>query len=92
VGYHPLAFHTFPLSFPLLRQLTAHLLPLPRALGPKYLRLEALGDPLLARGLALREIARIGDAARSVLEGAWRALNREAGREADLVPLEEWTA
>jgi phosphate:Na+ symporter len=24
-----------------------------------------------------------------VLEGAWRALNREAGREADLVPLEE---
>ena len=89
VGYHALAFLTFPLSFPLLRQLTAHLLPLPRALGPKYLRLEALGDPLLARGLALREIARIGDAARSVLEGAWRALNREAGREADLVPLEE---
>ena len=89
VSYHTLAFLTLPLTFPFLHRLAAKIVPLPKAPGPKYLRLEALGDPLLARGLALREIARIGDTARFVLEGAWRALSREAGREADLVPLEE---
>ncbi|WP_022799027.1 Na/Pi cotransporter family protein [Thermus islandicus] len=89
VGYHALALLSFPLAFPLLHRLIAQLVPLPKPLAPKYLRPEALEDPLLARGLALREIARIGDAARAMLEGAWRALSQEQGREADLAPLEE---
>ncbi|WP_024119887.1 PhoU domain-containing protein, partial [Thermus thermophilus] len=67
----------------------ARLAPSPKPLAPKYLRPEALNDPLLAQGLALRELARIGDAARHMLEGVLKALVQETGHEAELLPLEE---
>ncbi|BAD71936.1 MULTISPECIES: PhoU domain-containing protein [Thermus] len=88
-GFHALAFLAFPLAYPLWERLAARLAPSPKPLAPKYLRPEALNDPLLAQGLALRELARIGDAARHMLEGVLKALVQETGHEAELLPLEE---
>ena len=88
-GFHALAFLAFPLAFPLWERLADRLAPSPKPLAPKYLRPEALNDPLLAQGLALRELARIGDAARYMLEGVLKALVQETGHEAELLPLEE---
>lgn len=78
-----------PLAYPLWERLAARLAPSPKPLAPKYLRPEALNDPLLAQGLALEELARIGDAARHMLEGVLKALVQETGHEAELLPLEE---
>ena len=88
-GFHALAFLAFPLAYPLWERLAARLAASPKPLAPKYLRPEALNDPLLAQGLALRELARIGDAARHMLEGVLKALVQETGHEAELLPLEE---
>lgn len=88
-GFHALAFLAFPLAFPLWERLADRLAPSPKPLAPKHLRPEALNDPLLAQGLALRELARIGDAARHMLEGVLKALVQETGHEAELLPLEE---
>ncbi|GGN04845.1 sodium:phosphate symporter [Thermus composti] len=89
VGYHALALLAFPLLFPPLHRLMVRLLPPEPPLAPKYLRPEALEDPPLAQALALRELARIGDAARAMLARTLEALRKEEGREADLSPLEE---
>ncbi|MEZ0320982.1 MAG: Uma2 family endonuclease [Thermus sp.] len=89
VGYHALALLAFPLLFPPLHRLMIRFLPPEPPLAPKYLRPEALEDPPLAQALALRELARIGDAARAMLARTLEALRKEEGREADLGPLEE---
>jgi phosphate:Na+ symporter len=57
--------------------------------APKYLRREALDTPLLALGLARRELARVADAVRGMLAQAIRVLSQEEGGERSLEALEE---
>ncbi len=60
-----------------------------RRVAPKYLRREALDTPLLALGLARRELARVADAVRGMLAQAIRVLSQEEGGERSLEALEE---
>lgn len=86
--YHGLALLLYPLLHPLWEALALRLLPEPKV-APKYLRPEALASPPLARALALRELARVGDAVAGMLRRALEALAREEGSEKELEPLED---
>lgn len=88
VLYHALAFLLFPLLAPLWASLARRAFP-ERPLAPKYLERRALDDPALARALALRELARVGDAVVRLLRSSLEALEREAGEEKALEPLED---
>jgi len=73
---------------PIWERLAERLFPR-RRVAPKYLRREALDTPLLALGLARRELARVADAVRGMLAQAIRVLSQEEGGERSLEALEE---
>jgi phosphate:Na+ symporter len=72
---------------PIWERLAERLFPR-RRVAPKYLRREALDTPLLALGLARRELARVADAVRGMLAQAIRVLSQEEGGERSLEALE----
>ena len=92
LAWHLLSHLLYALLYPPLapfwERLAERLFPR-RRVAPKYLRREALDTPLLALGLARRELARVADAVRGMLAQAIRVLSQEEGGERSLEALEE---
>jgi phosphate:Na+ symporter len=88
LGGHLLYALLYPPLAPFWERLAERLFPR-RRVAPKYLRPEALDTPLLALGLARRELARVADAVRGMLAQAIRVLSQEEGGERSLEALEE---
>jgi phosphate:Na+ symporter len=92
LAWHLLSHLLYALLYPPLapfwERLAERLFPR-RRVAPKYLRREALDTPLLALGLARRELARVADAVRGMLAQAIRVLSQEEGGERSLEALEK---